>query len=150
MVMLIFFSATARRDRARRESQVLCPPAATASFVTPTFELSGRKSNVEVATRTNNDNNWMFFGYSLINADTGQAWDFGREVSYYHGHDSDGDWTEGSPTIGNYSLGALRANTILRVEPEGDPEVADRAIYQIVVRRDVPFILASLIAARAC
>jgi len=33
--------------------------------------------------------------YALINQDSGQAWDFGREVSYYHGYDSDGSWHEG-------------------------------------------------------
>ena len=34
--------------------------------------------------------------YALINQDTGQAYDFGREVSYYSGYDEDGSWTEGS------------------------------------------------------
>ena len=33
---------------------------------------------------------------ALINDDTGVAYDFGKEVSYYFGRDSDGSWTEGA------------------------------------------------------
>jgi hypothetical protein len=65
------------------------------SFVTPVFELKGRTSNVEVATKTDLANNWVYISYALINEETGQAFDFGREVSYYTGRDSDGTWTEG-------------------------------------------------------
>ena len=43
-------------------------------------------------------NNWAYFNFALINEDTGDAFDFGREVSYYPGSDSDGAWTEGSTT----------------------------------------------------
>ncbi len=137
VVMLVFFSATARRDVVLDENHRFMPTGGDSSFVTPIFELSGRTSNVQVVTRTNNDNNWTFFGYSLINSDTGQAWDFGREVSYYHGHDSDGDWTEGgqndSVTIPSVPSGRY----YLRVEPEGDPR-SPSVSYQIVARRDVP------------
>ena len=45
-------------------------------------------SNVEVSIRTDLNNNWAYFNFALINEDTGQDFDFGREVSYYR--DSDG------------------------------------------------------------
>src|SRR5260370_59571 len=61
-----------------------------ASFVTPVFALNGRTTNVEVSTRTGLDNNWAYFNYALINDDTGQTYDFGREVSYSNGLYSDG------------------------------------------------------------
>ena len=48
--------------------------------------------------RPTSNNNWVYFNFTLINLDTGQAYDFGREVSYYHGSDSDGAWTEGDPS----------------------------------------------------
>ena len=64
-----------------------------AAFVTPTFELDGRAiKNVEVGAHADLDNDWIYFNFALINDETGQTFDFGREVSYYH--DSDG--TEGS------------------------------------------------------
>ena len=46
-----------------------------------------------MALDTNLDQDWAYFNLALINDTTGDAYDFGREVSYYH--DSDG--SEGSP-----------------------------------------------------
>ena len=67
-----------------------------ASFVTDVFEVKGHTSNVQLTTSTDLNNRWIYLNYALINEDTGQAFDFGREVSYYHGYDSDGSWSEGS------------------------------------------------------
>jgi len=61
---------------------------ARARFVTPAFQLDGRDSNVKLSIHTDLDNNWAYFNFALINDKTGQAFDFGREVSYYR--DSDG------------------------------------------------------------
>ena len=47
-------------------------------------------SNVEVATSASVTNDWIYLNYALINQDSGEAWDFGREVSFYSGYDSDG------------------------------------------------------------
>ena len=74
---------------------------------------------------------------ALINEQTGQAWDVGREVSYYHGYDDGESWSEGDretkvtlPTIpsGRYYL---------RVEPDSD-ETSTPASYDITIKRDVP------------
>jgi hypothetical protein len=108
-----------------------------ASFVTPVFVLNGRKTNVEISTKTGLNNNWAYFNYALINDDTGQTYDFGREVSYYSGRDSDGAWTEGSAGD-NVTIPAIPAGRYyLRVEPEMAPGV-NRLDYSITVRRDVP------------
>ena len=56
-------------------------------------------ANVEITINTDLHNNWVYFNFALINQDTGQAYDFGREVSYYFGSDSDGSWTEGNRAI---------------------------------------------------
>jgi hypothetical protein len=108
-----------------------------ASFVTNDFELTGHTSNVEVETSTDLDNHWIYLNYALINEDTGQAFDFGREVSYYHGYDSDGSWSEGGPndTVAVPSVPAGRY--YLRVEPEGDPGYGV-TYYNVTVKRDVP------------
>jgi hypothetical protein len=108
-----------------------------ASFVTPVFEIRGHPSNVEIATTANVLNNWIYFDFALINVDTGDALDFGREVSYYFGTDSDGHWSEGAqrdlavfPTVtpGHYYL---------RVEPQTDA-TSPPVSYSITLRRDVP------------
>src|SRR6266576_632867 len=91
-----------------------------ASFVTNDFELGGHTSNVEVETSTDLDNHWIYLNYALINEDTGQAFDFGREVSYYHGYDSDGSWSEGGPNDKVAVPSVPAGRYYLRVEPESD------------------------------
>ncbi len=112
-------------------------PKEEPSFVTDIFELKGRTSDVEIKTSTNVDNSWIYLNYALINQDTGQAWDFGREVSYYHGYDNDGSWKEGKndDTVTIPSIPA--GHYYLRIEPESDP-VHPAIAYQVEVKRDVP------------
>ncbi len=108
-----------------------------ASFVTDAFELKGRTSDLELTTTSNLNNNWIYLNYALINQDTGQAYDFGREVSYYHGYDSDGSWTEGGHTDKVAIPSVPPGNYYLRVEPESD--IGHGTIsYSILVNRDVP------------
>jgi Domain of unknown function (DUF4178) len=112
-------------------------PKGEASFVTDVFNLEGRTSNVEVTTSANVDNSWIYLNYALINQDTGQAWDFGREVSYYHGYDSDGSWSEGSQKDTVIIPSVPAGHYYLRIEPEVDathPPIS----YSLQVKRDVP------------
>jgi hypothetical protein len=108
-----------------------------ASFVTDDFEVKGHTSNVELKTTTDLNNRWIYLNYALINEATGQAFDFGRDVSYYHGYDSDGSWSEGSAndTVAVPSVPAGRY--YLRVEPEGDGGNGT-TYYTITIKRDVP------------
>ena len=88
------------------------------SFVTPLFDIKGRTGNVEVKIDTDLSNEWAFFSLALINDETGDAWDFGKEVSYYFGRDSDGSWTEGASS-GSVTVGGIPPGRYyLRVEPE--------------------------------
>jgi hypothetical protein len=112
-------------------------PKGEASFVTDVFNLEGRTSNVELTTSANVDNSWIYLNYALINQDTGQAWDFGREVSYYHGYDSDGSWTEGSQKDNVVIPSVPAGHYYLRIEPEVDPRHPPLA-YSVQVKRDVP------------
>jgi hypothetical protein len=103
------------------------------AFVTPTFQLDGRNSNVELKIHTDLDNNWAYFNFALINDQTGQAFDFGREVSYYH--DSDG--SEGSRNNSVIVPSVPSGQYYLRVEPEmdtGSPFMR----YELELRRNVP------------
>jgi hypothetical protein len=125
-----------------------------ASFVTGVFELQGRPSTVEISIRTNLDNDWAYYSLALISEATGQAYDLGREVSYYHGRDSDGDWTEGSRNDSALIPSVPSGRYYLRVEPEMDPNPprgggSHSVNYELTVRRDVPanslFLIAALL-----
>ena len=107
------------------------------SFVSDEFALGGDTSTVEVKTSAPVDNHWIYLNYALINLDTGQAWDFGREVSYYHGYDSDGSWTEGKQTDSVVIPSVPAGHYYLRIEAETDPSLP-RIAYTVDVIRDVP------------
>jgi hypothetical protein len=117
------------------------------SFVTPVFELKGHTAALELNVRANISNNWAYFNFALINEDTGNAFDFGREVSYYSGSDSDGSWSEGDSKSSVYIPSVPPGRYYLRVEPEMDAaegvyRVAGKKTnamdYQIELKHDVP------------
>src|SRR5579864_2862486 len=128
-----------------------------ASFVTPVFQMKGKTSGVELKITTDLANNWAYFNLALINNDDGQAFDFGREVSYYYGSDSDGAWSEGGKDSSAYIPSVPPGNYYLRVEPEMDappgasssvvststgtrriPARANTVDYTLRLRHDVP------------
>ena len=110
---------------------------AESSFVTDIFSLEGRTSNVKVSTSASVSNSWIYLNYALINQDTGQAWDFGREVSYYFGRDSDGSWSEGRTHDSVVIPSVPAGHYYLRIEPEGDSKRPPIS-YSVEVQRDVP------------
>jgi hypothetical protein len=133
-------------------------PGDTTAFVTPTFELRGRTSNVVVAVESDVSNEWLFLSIALINEGTGVVREIGREVSYYSGRDADGAWHEGS-TRDRATIAAVPSGRyFLRVQAEGAPPVASdfraaddragtRAIdYRIRLARDVPSLLPFAVA----
>ncbi len=115
-----------------------------ASFVTPVFELKGHASAVEVEVATDLRNDWAGFNFALINEDTGTAYDFGKEVSYYYGSDSDGSWSDGSSKASLTVPSVPSGRYYLRVEPEMDSKSgatmfnSEAMRYEIKVKRDAP------------
>jgi hypothetical protein len=111
-------------------------PKGEPAFVTPVFELP--EGNVEVTIDTDLDNDWAYFSMALINEGTGNALDFGRELSYYHGRDSDGDWTEGARLERRLLPVVPAGRYYLRVEPDMDDDGRlHRVNYTITVRSGV-------------
>jgi hypothetical protein len=150
MTVLLLVVCAARLAAAAREpifsgSYSYQPGAQDASFVTPVFELGHRASNLEIDINTNLRNNWIYLNMALINADTGDAFDFGREVSYYFGTDSDGSWTEGSTKDAAVLPTLPTGRYYLRIEPESQPNSLPIG-YSVRVLRDVPSPLYYLIA----
>ena len=130
-------TASAAREQIFSGSYQFQPTSIDSSFVTDTFQVA-RDSNLELTISTNLTNNWAYFNFALINSDTGDALDFGREVSYYYGTDSDGRWTEGSQ-VDDATLSTVKAGTYyLRVEPEAGTLGGPPVTYSLKIRRDVP------------
>lgn len=114
------------------------------SLVTPVFEVTGRQSNLEVELATDLNNNWAYFNLALLKEDGSVGFDFGREVSYYRGTDSDGSWSEGKARDSVVLPRIEPGRYYLRIEPEMDPEASRQAAsgmtmnYDVRVIRDVP------------
>jgi uncharacterized protein DUF4178 len=103
--------------------------------VTEVFDLKGRTSNVVIRSKASVDNSWIYLNLALINEETGNGYDFGREISYYHGKDSSESWSEGS-TSDEVVLPSVPAGRYyMRVEPEAQVPSVN---YSIQVYRDVP------------
>lgn len=149
IVLMAAFSALALNAQVFHHSYTLArrPPQDNQepSFVTDVFQLEGHTSNVELTTRSSVDNNWIFVNYALINQDTGQAFDFGREVSWYHGRDEDGEWSEGSAQDSAIIPSVPPGRYYLRVEPEMDPGTGVIRL-DILAKRDVPGFTLYLVA----
>jgi hypothetical protein len=126
-----------QQEQVFREFYRFSPSSTEASFVTSEFELKGRTSSVEVKTDADVSNQWIYLNYALIDEDTGQAYDFGREVSYYTGVDSDGGWQEGSQHDRVVLSSIPAGRYYLRVEPESDTNFGSIG-YTVTVTRDVP------------
>ena len=143
-LLFAFTAGSSHREVFRQQYTYVPGTGAEPSFVTPVFELTGRTSNVAIDTRTDLDNNWAYFNLALIEEQSGHAFDFGREVSYYR--DSDG--TEGSRNDHVLIPSVPSGRYYLRVEPEMNPQSKVAMHYEMIVRRDVPnysfFILAAL------
>src|SRR6201987_3165559 len=139
LALMIGFEAGSKKEPVFHSSYQLNrgEPKGEGSFVTNTFELGGRTSSVEVTTSAEVQNDWIYVNYALINQDTGQAWDFGREVSFYSGYDSDGSWSEGSRSDPAVVPTVPPGRYYLRIEPEADPRHSNIA-YSVEVRRNVP------------
>lgn len=110
----------------------------SSAFVTTPFALDGRTSSVTMDIASNVNNNWVFFGFSLINEATGETREASQQVSFYSGRDSDGSWSEGSKRESVRFATVPAGRYFLRVQPEGgEPGVAS-IDYKLTVRRDVP------------
>jgi len=146
LLTMIITSIMATGETAFQSRYYFIPGSGEPSFVTPVFDLKGGETNVEVEIKTDMQNDWMYLGLALINEQTGTAYDFGKEVSYYTGSDSDGNWTEGD-RADSVSIGGVQGGKYyLRIEPEMEKTLgtgvfnAKRVNYEIKLRRDVAVI----------
>jgi hypothetical protein len=131
IVLMIFTWIMSRNERAYHGSFTFASGAGEPSFVTPSFELKGKEDNVQVELKTDLNNDWAYFDFALINEDTGVAYNFGKEVSYHYGRDSDGSWTEGDNSDSVRIGGIPGGRYYLRVEPEMERSASGLSQYAL-------------------
>ncbi len=112
--------------------------AAEQPINTEVFEVSGRPTNLIVRNRTDLNNNWLYLDMNLVERDTGRSYHFGREVSYYHGVDSDGSWSEGNARNEAVLSEVPAGHYFLQIDAELPPEWNTHISDQLDVVRDVP------------
>ena len=138
-----------QREQVFQESYRYSPSSTEASFVTPEFELKGRTSDVEVQTDADVSNQWIYLNYALIDEDTGQAYDFGREVSLLQrrrfGRPMD---RKAASTIGSCCLPFRRAVITCASSRNRTPSFGQIG-YTVTVTRDVPVLGIYLLALAA-
>jgi hypothetical protein len=123
------------------------PGAPEAAVFSEPFNV-GRTGNVQVKVRAPVDNSWLYLDGALINDETGGLDEFDVEVSYYHGYDSDGSWTEGSQTSAAYIGSVPAGRYVLRLAPQWQPGLAVGQ-YEVTVRTGVPRFLYLFLATLA-
>jgi hypothetical protein len=114
-------------------------------LVTDFFEIPGHTSNVVVKSTADVNNNWIYLHMTLIHEE-GRAYDFGKEISYYHGVDDGERWSEGSISDEAILPAVPAGKYYLYIGPESS---APSVNYAIRVYRDVPqwsFLLLALAA----
>lgn len=60
------------------------------------FVLPDGARRLEISHQAQVRNNWLALHLTLVNKDTGEAWQADREISYYEGVDGGESWSEGS------------------------------------------------------
>jgi hypothetical protein len=137
--MMFLVAIIVRPQQVFRQNYTFMSGMGEPSFVTPPFRLQGGTGNVEVSIKTDLNNDWAYFSFALINDDTGVAYDFGEEVSYYYGRDSDGSWAEGGRNGEVIVSGVPGGNYYLRVEPEMSRDGGPHSVaYELAVERGKP------------
>lgn len=152
-LLLVVFVGLSLFGRRQVHSQFMAIPATAApgtpeaaAFTEP-FEVAS-SGNLEVWVSAVVDNSWLYLDGALINEQTGSLDEFDAEVSYYHGSDSDGSWSEGNRTARRYISSVAPGRYVLRLEPQWEAGRATPRSYEVRVTSRVPrlyqFFLAGL------
>jgi hypothetical protein len=111
------------------------------TFVSPKFELTKWRSNLEFDLEAPVDNNWIEMEAYLINDATGSEQSIDELVQYYHGYEDGESWSEGQPTGHAYLSSIPSGRYYLRIEATRDTAniVWNSAkTLSLDVRTDVP------------
>ncbi len=94
--------------------------------LTREFRLTAPVSRLEIEHEADLNNNWIALGLTLVNKNTGEAWQASREISRYEGVDEGESWSEGSRSDSVVFAG-LPAGTYILAE-DADLAAASRPV----------------------
>ena len=99
-VIGILINVVGPRQKVFEQSYTLQPLAsntATQVIFTDPFQLEANR-NIKVTATAAVSNSWLYIDGDFVSDATGLVQTFPLDVEYYFGSDSDGSWSEGSPT----------------------------------------------------
>jgi hypothetical protein len=135
VVMLFASTGTVFRQSVSL-APTLVPGAPESAVFTEPFTIP-RSGNLQIKVQAPCNNSWLYVDGALINEDTGGLDEFDVEVSYYHGSDSDGSWSEGSNTSATYVGSVPPGRYVMRLAPQWQPGLSPGR-YDVTVRSRVP------------
>jgi len=109
--------------------------ATQSSWISEPFEITGRRSNVQVQAATSLSNQWMGFELALVNKASGKVFHIYEDAGHWHGYDGGEAWSEGTPRPEFYFSSIPAGSYVLEVMTYADvPNIR----YRLVLHRDVP------------
>jgi len=87
-------------------------------FVSPEFEIKGRKGLVEVSVSADISNTWIYYDTFIVNENTGEQFGFSEETELYSGYTDGESWVEGNRTLEKKLTGVPAGTYRLVIRPE--------------------------------
>lgn len=89
------------------------------------FRLAAPASRLEIEHEADLNNNWIALGLTLVNKDTGEAWEASREISHYEGVEEGVD--EGEKWSEHWSEGSRSDSVVFSALPAGTYVLSEEA-----------------------
>jgi hypothetical protein len=80
------------------DQRLVFTPQNEETLTTQSFQLDREARNLAIRHDTDLDNNWLGLSLTLVEKNSGRAWNAQSEVSYWHGVDDGESWSEGDRT----------------------------------------------------
>jgi len=119
-----------------RQQIVLSPQNEEGARTTREFVLNGRARALLVRHSTDVDNNWLSLTTTLIEKNSGEAYQGAQEIGYYKGVDDGESWSEGNRSDEIVFKGIPPGSYTLAVEYELGPDKRDAVVDTVEVVRD--------------
>ncbi|OGI37448.1 MAG: hypothetical protein A2140_01880 [Candidatus Muproteobacteria bacterium RBG_16_62_13] len=135
VVLHLLFMVTAQNKKVYDSGPRATGAATQSSWISEPFELTGRRSNVEVLAQTSLSNQWMGFDLALVNKTSGKVFHIYEDAGHWHGYDGGERWSEGTSRPEFYFSSIPAGTYVFEVVTHADvPNIQ----YQLVLNRDVP------------
>ncbi|MBI4743060.1 MAG: DUF4178 domain-containing protein [Betaproteobacteria bacterium] len=135
-VLQLFFHFVLASHLIFRQQIVLSPQNEEGARTTHEFVLKSRARALLVRHSTDVDNNWLSLTTTLIEKNSGEAYQGAQEIGYYKGVDDGESWSEGNRSDEIVFKGIPAGSYTLAVEHELGPDKRDAVIDTIEVVRD--------------